>query len=184
MNRAKHQDQAPQATGEPEPTLGAQPPPADVDERIAQLTAERDEAHQKYLHALADFQNYQRRALLNEQEARRQGITAVLMSIMPVIDHFDVALKQPVTSPQVEAVMEGVKAIRAELLRALEMHGVTPINPQPGDEFDPTRHQAMIHGPAGDSGVEPGRISATLQAGYALGDRVIRPAKVSVASEG
>jgi molecular chaperone GrpE len=75
--------------------------------------------------------------------------------------------------------MDGVKVIRQELLKALESGGVTVISPQPGDEFDPNRHSAIMQQPA--EGVEPGRVSATFQPGYALGDRVIRSAKVAVA---
>ena len=164
---------------------GADAAAGDQSETIAQLTAERDAANEKYLHALADFQNYQRRALMNEQEARRQGVTAVLTSILPVIDHFDLAINQPVAgNTAAEAVVEGVRAIRAELIRALGLHGITVIHPEPNDEFDPNRHQAVTQGPPGDTGVAPGRVLATFQAGYALGDRVVRPAKVSVASEG
>ncbi|HYE03175.1 MAG TPA: nucleotide exchange factor GrpE, partial [Phycisphaerales bacterium] len=57
--------------------------------------------------------------------------------------------------------------------------GVSILAPEPGAEFDPTRHQAIMH--QAREGVAPGHVVATLQAGYMLGDRVIRPAKVSVA---
>src|SRR6185295_12223080 len=55
---------------------------------VQSLTAEREDALEKWKRALADFQNYQRRALENEREARRQGATSVLQSIIPVLDHF------------------------------------------------------------------------------------------------
>jgi molecular chaperone GrpE len=192
MNRATQHNQERSEEGAPAPRpddvaeqqMSAEQQMMDVQEQIAQLAAERDAANEKYLHALADFQNYQRRALMNEQEARRQGVTAVLSSILPVLDHFDLALNQPVGGGPAEAVMEGVRAIRAELIKALGAHGVTLINPAPNDEFDPNRHQAIMHGAPGDTGVQPGRVLATFQSGYALGDRVVRAAKVSVASEG
>ena len=146
--------------------------------QIESLTAERDEAKSLYLRALADFQNYQRRSLENEREAKRQGVTGLLLSVVPVIDHFDLALAHNTEKATVAQVVEGVKVIREELLRVLGQHGVTVVNPSPNDELDPNRHHALMQQAA--EGVEPGRIARTLQVGYMLGDRVIRPANVIV----
>jgi molecular chaperone GrpE len=146
---------------------------------VQSLTAEREDALEKWKRALADFQNYQRRALENEREARRQGATSVLQSIIPVLDHFDMAISHETTDPGAAQVMEGVKAIRDELIKALAAHNVVLINPEINSELDPTRHQVITEQPAPQ--VEPGHVSMVLQVGYALGDRVIRPAKVAVA---
>jgi molecular chaperone GrpE len=148
-------------------------------EQVRRLTDERDQALGDFKRALADFQNFQRRAALNEQEARRQGVTSVLGSVLPVLDHFDLALTQATPDDASRRIMDGVRLIRSELIRALEAHGVTLINPQPNDEFDPNKHSAIMQQPA--DGVHPGRVSATFQPGYVLGDRVIRSAKVAVA---
>lgn len=169
-------------SSEPAPESAAgegQPGCSDVvDERLQRLAAERDEARTHWKRALADFQNYQRRAGLNEEEARRQGAIGVLMSVFPVLDHFDIALTQAAPDDASRRIMDGVRVIRDELLRALERHGVTPINPKPNDEFDPTQHQAVIQ-QAGE-GVEPGRISSVMQTGYALEGRPVRSAMVAV----
>lgn len=146
---------------------------------LASVSLERDKSKEDYLRALAEYQNYQRRSISNEQEARRQGVTSVLNSVLPVLDHFDMAINQPADSQAVQRVIDGVKVIRAELVRALEKHGVTMINPAIGDEPDPTRHSVLMHKAA--DGVDGGRISSVMQSGYALGDRVIRPAMVTVA---
>lgn len=153
----------------------------EADEMLATVRAELDEVNDKWRRALADFQNYQRRALQNEQEARRQGVTAVLNSVIPVLDHFDMALSQSPGDAASAGIIEGVKVIRTELLKALETHGVRVINPAPNAEFDPVRHQALTQ-QAGE-GVEPGRISAVFQPGYELNDRVVRSAKVAVAPQ-
>lgn len=170
---------------------GGGEPPAEGDpdataDLIDQITAERDEAivnwkqaTSDYQRARADYQNFQRRAASNEAEAHRQGVTSVLGSILPVLDHFDLALSQKPTDEAATKILEGVKVIRAELIRALETHGVRLINPQPNDEFDPNRHSAIAQLAA--EGVQPGRVSVTMQPGYMLGDRVIRSAKVGVA---
>jgi len=147
----------------------------------AALRAELDEVNDRWKRAMADFQNYQRRAGQNEQEARRQGITAVVMSVVPVLDHFDLALSQKMEGDSTAAasILEGVKVIRAELVRALEKHGVRVIQPAPNDPFDPMRHEAIMHQAA--ENVEPGHIASTFQPGFELGDRTIRSAKVAVA---
>ena len=145
---------------------------------IARLQAERDEANQKYLRSVADYQNFARRAAASEKEAKLQGITAIVLNVIPVIDHFDLALGQDPSKVSAEQIVAGVKVIRDELLKVLQRHGVTLINPEPGDEFDPLKHQAVMQ--QQDERVEPGHIVMTLQAGYALNDRAIRPASVSV----
>lgn len=158
---------------------GAPPEGEDLHEQVLRLAAERDEALAQLKRSLADFQNYQRRALQNEQEAKRQGTTNILTSVLPVLDHFDLALSQQTPDENSKKILEGVKVIRAELVRVLENHGVTILNPQPNDEFNPNQHSAIMQQAA--EGVQPGHVSSTFQPGYALGDRVIRSAKVAVA---
>ncbi|MBC7833751.1 MAG: nucleotide exchange factor GrpE [Phycisphaerales bacterium] len=147
--------------------------------RVATLAAERDELQQKFLRAMADFQNYRRNALRNEQEARLQGTSAVLHQLLPVLDNFDMALGQDASKASVNSILDGVKAIRASFIKALETQGVSLIAPAPNDEFDPNQHQAITQQPA--EGVQRGHVAALFQPGYAIGDRVIRPAKISVA---
>jgi molecular chaperone GrpE len=148
-------------------------------DQLRLLTIERDEARGNLMRALADFQNYQRRALSNELEAKRQGIISVVTSVLPVLDHFDLALTQATPDEASRRIMDGVRVVRDELIKALGQHGVMLINPQPNDEFDPARHSAIAHQPG--EGVAPGHISMTFQPGYLLGERMIRPAKVAVA---
>lgn len=153
-----------------------------VDSLQAELAAAQErlnEAQERWKRAVADLENYRRRAYQAEQEARRQGAGAVLQSIVPALDNFDMALSVPATDDASRQVLEGVKAIQMTLLRALESQGVGVIVPRPGDEFDPNRHEAMMKHPV--EGVEPGRISMVMQSGYTLDDRVIRPAKVAIA---
>lgn len=153
-------------------------PASATDEMLAALRAELDEANDKWKRSLADFQNYQRRAHQNEQEARKQAISSVVMSVVPVLDHFDLALNQKADG-SAAGILEGVKVIRAELIRALEKNGVRVINPAPNDPFDPMRHEAIMQ--QATEGIEPGHISSTFQPGFEYGDRVIRSAKVAVA---
>ncbi|MEO1534792.1 MAG: nucleotide exchange factor GrpE [Planctomycetota bacterium] len=155
---------------------------ADPDaDRIAELEAKLEDAEARALRSLADFQNFQRRAANNEIEARKQGVTAVVSGLLPVLDNFELALQQKDAGGTAEQILGGVEMVKAELLRALEMQGVTPIKPEPGEELNPGAHEAVSQMPT--EGVEPGRIAQVFQVGYMLGERVLRPAKVLVASE-
>ncbi len=155
-----------------------------IDEaHVQQLEAQVAELNGKYLRTLADYQNSQRRAIQNEQEARLQARSGVIQSVLSVVDHFDLALMQDPSKTTVEQIINGVKVIRDELLKVLQSQGVKLIAPAAGAEFEPSLHQAIMQQSA--EGVESGKIVATLQAGYVIsgpsGDRVVRAAKVSVA---
>ena len=163
----------------------AQPPMDDSgssrDEQIESLEAKLADAEARVLRAMADFQNFQRRAANNEIEARKQGVTAVVSGLLPVLDNFELALQQKEAGGSAEQILGGVEMVKAELLRALEMQGVSTIKPQPGDELNPGQHEAVSQMPI--EGIDAGLIGQVFQVGYALGDRVLRPAKVVVASE-
>lgn len=150
-----------------------------MDQQIARLTTERDEAIAAHKHALADFQNYQKRAWQNEQQAREQAIRGVLGSVISVVDHFDMALTQDPSKTTAAAIISGVTMIKEELLGALTQHGVGLIKPAKGDPFDPTRHEAVTQQP--DPEVTPGNIVMLTRLGYTVNDRVVRPAQVIVA---
>ncbi len=143
------------------------------------LLAQRDDFCAKYQRAIADYQNAQRRFTAEMAAAREAGVERVLASLMPVLDHFDMALNQPTDEVSAEQIVAGVTMIRDEFSRAMAAFGVAPINPAPNEEFDPAQHQALSQLAA--EGVEPGRVSSVFQIGYRVNDRVIRPAKVTTA---
>jgi molecular chaperone GrpE len=147
-------------------------------QEIARLRAERDDLNQKFLRTLADYQNSQRRAVSNEREAKQQGVTSVVLNVVTVLDHFDLAIAQDPSKATTESIISGVKVIRDELMRVLQNHGVKVIESAKNEVFDPSVHQAVMQVDSPD--VEPGHIVATLQPGFMLGDRVIRPATVTV----
>ena len=91
------------------------------------------------------------------------------------------ALNQDMSKVTVEQLAGGVRIVRDELVKALEQHGVTRIMPARGDAFDPHFHEAMLKTEA--EGIEPGHVVAMLQPGFALGDLILRAAKVSIAPE-
>lgn len=159
---------------------------SELQAKVTKLEQDLAEANSRALRAMADFQNYQKRSLMNESIAKASGVAGVVTGVVTVLDHFDLALQQDMTKVTAEQLIGGVKVIREELIRVLQLHGVGIVSPKPGDDFVPGIHEAIMQQPA--EGIAPGKVVATFQAGYTLaggaaggGERVLRPAKVSVA---
>jgi len=150
----------------------------DPAEIVKQLQGELDEAVEARKRALADFRNYQRRAMENEQRALDAGVSRVVRALLPVMDNFDLTLAQKADQMTTEQLLDAVRIIRGELNKAMQLQGVQRIEPARGEAFDPHRHEAVMRQPADD--IEPNSVVATMQPGYALGELVLRPAKVSV----
>ncbi|MBL9140589.1 MAG: nucleotide exchange factor GrpE [Phycisphaerae bacterium] len=147
--------------------------------RVLELTAQLAEANELRLRAVADFQNFQRRMAEAEVRLLASGVVSTVRHVIPVIEHFDLALTQDPTQMNAQAAHDGLRMLRDELVKALEKAGVEPINPSAGDPFDPSLHEAIMQQPA--KGAKSGQVASTFQAGYRIGDIVIRAAKVAVA---
>lgn len=147
-------------------------------ELVQQLQAERDEAVEGRLRALADFRNYQRRAVENEQRALESGAMRVVKALLPALDHFDLTLSQSPDQMNTEQLMAAVRMVYDELNKALRSQGVERIEPAPGEQFDPNRHEAVMRQSAPD--LAPNAVVTVFQAGYTMGEMVLRPAKVAV----
>ena len=150
-----------------------------ADEALSALQRERDDFESRLLRTQADYQNYIRRAQANAQRESEQSVIGVVKSLTMVLDHFDRALSlDPETTPT-QTLLEGVTSIRDELLRTLGRYGVSVIEAEPGDAFDPERHEALMRTP--HDTIEAGHIVQQLEPGYAVNDKAVRPAKVSIA---
>lgn len=154
---------------------------ADLEAQLVELRAECEQLKHNWMQEAAELRNFRRRAAEAEAEARRQSLSGVVRNLVPLIDHMEMGIDQASSAQNVEQVIGGVRSIRDEFVRVLESFGVTMIRPNPGDEPDPQRHQVLTFQPSNE--VQPGRISAVFRPGYAIGDRVIRPAEVIVAAE-
>lgn len=132
--------------------------------------------HDMYLRALADFENYRRRV---EREGARSAAGAkrdVLLPLLEVLDGFDRALPYLADAPA--SVADGIQAIHRRLLDLLNTQKVSRLQTV-GVPFDPALHEAIGTVPATDR--VPGTIADEAQAGYRLGDELLRPARVRVA---
>jgi len=178
----------PEATPEPagvQPT--AQPAPAEATEAgtdAARALQEAAELKDKLLRALAEMENLRKRTERGVAEARSYGIAAFARDILTVADNMHRALQaldaelREKADASVKALLAGVELTERELLNVLEKHGVRRLDPL-GQKFDPNLHQAMFEVP--DANAPAGSVVQVMQAGYLIGERVLRPALVAVA---
>ena len=145
------------------------------------LQAEIDSLKSRLLRATADYQNQARRASQDVSQAREQQLFEVAKGLVGILDLFDQALAVDPKKVTAESLQQGVEMVRSEFIKLLDRFNIQRIEANPGDEFDPKRHEALMRQPA--EGVEPNRIAVQLQPGYTLGERTVRPVKVSVADE-
>ena len=129
------------------------------------------------------MENLRRRTEREVADARLYGIAGFARDVLAVADnmHRALATSGPELREQadatVKALIEGVELTERELLKVLEKNGVKKFSPV-GEKFDPNVHKAMYEVP--DSDLPPGHVAQVIQAGYMLGDRVLRPALVAV----
>ena len=153
-------------------------------EEVAALKAEIAELKDRTLRALADAENTRRRAEREKQDTSQYAIANFARDMLAVADNFARAIEacpseaRDSASPQVKAVIEGVEATDRQLLATLERHGIKPIATL-NAKFDPNLHQAIAEVPS--QGKPPGTIVDVMQVGYVIGERLLRPAMVTVA---
>jgi molecular chaperone GrpE len=170
-----------------EPLPGADPAASEA-ERVAalveQLAREASDNKDKLLRSLAEMENMRRRTERQVADAREYGITAFARDVLAVADNMSRALSaidpqlRETADPGLKSLLEGVELTERELLKVLEKHGVKKFEPT-GEKFDPNLHQAMYEVP--DPSLPNGTVAKVVQAGYMIGDRMLRPALVGVA---
>ena len=151
-----------------------------LNEKVTELTEERDKFKDISLRSRAELDNTIRRNKIDVDKARLYGSQKLLEELIPAIDSLELGLanSQDVESDKSHA--DGMNMILDMLLKTLEKHGVEQINPL-GKEFNPEYHEAMTLQPTKD--FKPNSIISVLQKGYLLKERLIRPARVIVAKE-
>ncbi|GAA0613304.1 nucleotide exchange factor GrpE [Brevundimonas kwangchunensis] len=151
---------------------------------IDALIAERDQWKDRALRAVAEAENTKRRAETQNNDARAYAIQKFARDLLGVADNLERALQAaPKDADAGEAgLVTGLELTQKSLLQAFETNNLKRVAPEPGEAFDPNLHQAMMEQPS--ETVQGGQVIQTLQAGYALFGRVVRPAMVVVAARG
>lgn len=131
----------------------------------------------KHLRLYAEFDNYRKRTSKEKIELIKTASQNVLVSILPVVDDFQRAIKMAQDDSTTETMPEGVLLIYEKLMNALEKKGLKMMETE-GRDFDAELHEAITKIPAGEE--LSGKIVETVEAGYYLNDKIIRYAKVVV----
>ena len=151
------------------------------------LVKEATESRDKMLRTLAEMENLRKRTAREVADARAYGITGFARDILHIADNLQRALDaipadmKATADPALKAFIEGVELTERSLLNTLEKNGVKKFDPS-GEKFDPNFQQAMYEVP--DPSVPSGTVVQVVQAGFMIGERVLRPALVAVSKGG
>jgi molecular chaperone GrpE len=153
-----------------------------LEERLAAAEAELAESKDRLLRALAETENVRRRAQREREDAAKYGASNLAKDLVNVADNLRRALasvpESQVKDDLMRTLLQGVDATERELMAAFERNGIRRIDPM-GERFDHNFHQAIME--IENSGKPAGTVVQVLQPGYAMQDRLLRPAMVGVA---
>jgi molecular chaperone GrpE len=162
--------------------------PDDPEEGSAEaLAKELSEAKDRTLRTLAEMENLRKRTTREIADARTYGITSFARDVLDIADNLQRALDavsaeaRAAADPGLKALIEGVELTERSLHATLEKNGVKKFDPT-GEKFDPNFQQAMYEVP--DPSVPAGTVVQMVQAGYKIGERILRPALVGVSKGG
>ncbi len=147
-------------------------------EKTRELTGRLKDEHERTLRAMADLENYKKRASKEREEVQRFGIEKLLKDFLPVVDNFDRALEHAKSSGDAKSLETGVAMTRKLFEDALAKNGVKPFDAV-GKPFDPNFHEAMGQLETADQPANT--VVKELVRGFTLHDRLVRPALVMVA---
>jgi molecular chaperone GrpE len=173
-------DAAPAESAQPPVVEPGEGPVLGVGEPVSDTEAARQEAAQyrEHLQRLqAEFENYRKRVLKEQTHAIERAAEPFVRRLLEVLDEFELALMAADRKPDFEQFLRGVELVYAKILDILRAEGVERIEAE-GKAFDPTLHEALMHGGEGDEGGL--RVADVLRQGYIYHGRVLRPAGVKV----
>lgn len=152
-----------------------------------ELRDEKEALRDQMLRVAADMENLRRRTQREVADSRQYAISNFARDVLSIGDNLDRAIstvsdeEKETAGTTLAALVEGVEMTGREMVRVFAKHGVTKEEPE-GEKFDPNRHQAVFEVP--NPAVASGMVVQVMQAGYMLGNRVLRPAMVGVSKGG
>lgn len=145
---------------------------------LEKLQVELDEAKDKYVRLVAEFDNFRKRSAKERIDLTMTAGKDIILAMLEVLDDCDRAEKQMDQDEDAESIKEGTKLVFHKLRNTLEQKGVKQMESM-GKEFDPELHEAITEIPAPDE-EQQGKIMDVVQEGYYLNNKLIRHAKVVV----
>jgi molecular chaperone GrpE len=171
-----------------DPSAPAEDPAAELESLRAQLELSQAkgremmerirDTHERMLRAVADLENYKKRANKEKEEVQKFGNEGLLREFVPVMDNLDRALEHAKSNSDFDSLLAGLAMTRKQFEDALARHGVRSFSAV-GQPFDPHLHEAMQH--VETTEVPPHHVVSEMVRGYTLNERLVRPALVSVA---
>ncbi len=146
--------------------------------QLAEAEAKIAELHDRYLRQAAEFDNYRKRTMKEKADLIKSAAEKVIVAELPIVDDMDRALDNMEKGMDADACIEGFKLIAQKFKNTLTQQGLEKIETE-GQDFDTDYHEAIALIPAPTEELK-GKILDCVQAGYKLGDKVIRHAKVAV----
>ena len=157
-----------------EDTLEEEMEMSEEDRLREELGKEKD----KFLRLFAEFENYKKRTSKERMDLFKTAGQEVIVSLLPVLDDFDRALKE-LSKAEDEELFKGVELIKIKFRETLKSKGLQEVEVSVGDAFDAEIHEAITQIPAADDSMK-GKIIDVIEKGFKLGDRIIRHPKVVV----
>lgn len=150
------------------------------DVRLAELAAQNNDLKDRLIRLQADFENFRKRKAREAEEIRAYASASVLEDLLPVLDHFDLAL-DPTHDRTAAQWGQGIDLIARQLVEALRGNGLDEVAATPGERFDPAWHEAVAEESA--NGTPAGAIVRVARKGYRIRERLVRAAQVVVARD-
>ena len=150
-----------------------------LSEQIEALKTSAADNLDKAVRATAELDNVRKRTTRDIENAHKYALDKFINELLPVLDSMEMGIVASVEADDVSSLREGLELTLKMFCSSLEKSGVHPVNPQKGDKFNPDQHEAVTMQEVDDA--ESGTVITTLQKGYELNGRLIRPAMVIVA---
>ncbi|HVU37442.1 MAG TPA: nucleotide exchange factor GrpE [Opitutales bacterium] len=164
----------------PPPSTASSPEAATLLAQIDAAQAEAAKFKDHYLRAMADLDNFRRRAARDKEDTRRLAAAALIEDLLPALDNLRLGLQAALQAhPEAKAVIDGIKLVSDQLRGVLSQHGLKEIDPA-GQPFDPKFHESVAQQPSDE--IPEGHVLQVLRPGYLLNERLLRAASVVVSS--
>ncbi len=164
----------------PKESGGSNPEGQDLRPIVEKLAGELAQKQEELLRTMADFQNFRKRTQTEAAQLRKFAAQSLVESLLPILDNFERTLRAAESGATMESLVGGVGAVERQLKSILEAQGLERIV-SVGQPFDAEIHEALAVVATEDH--EPDTVMDEIEAGYRMGDRIIRPAKVRVAGQ-
>lgn len=151
----------------------------EADKKVEELQKKYDELNNHYVRLAADFDNFRKRQAQERESLLKYGAEETMKKLLEVLDNFDRGLKAIENMEDSEQIKDSYKLVCKQMTDVLNKLGLETIDSE-GQEFDPNFHEAVMQTPTSEH--PENTVIVQLQKGYKLGDKVLRPALVNVAT--